>query len=116
MNWNKLTQAEDLSDAYNLSFEQPVILFKHSTRCPVSLMALSWFERSWKNEEMEKVQPYFLDLIAYRDLSNQISSQYGVMHESPQLLVIKNGECVYHKSHSAISYKEVKQLIEQQAA
>jgi bacillithiol system protein YtxJ len=112
MNWNKLTAAEDLSDAYNLSFDQPVILFKHSTRCPISTMALSWFERSWNPDEVGNTQPYFLDLIAHRDLSNQIASQYGVMHESPQLLLIKNGECVYHKSHSAISFKEVKSKID----
>ena len=74
-------------------------------------MALSWFERSWKEEEMEGVTPYYLDLISYRNISAQVAEEFNVQHESPQLLLIRNGKCIFHSSHSAISYKELKKEI-----
>lgn len=107
MNWNKLESEQTLEDIKKVSNDQPVIIFKHSTRCPVSHMALSWFEKSWKEEEMENVTPYYLDLINHRGISNKIAEEFDVQHESPQLLVIRNGSCTYHTSHSSISYKEL---------
>lgn len=109
INWTKLESEESLQDIKKQSEDQAVIIFKHSTRCPVSQMALSWFERSWKEDEMQKVTPYFLDLISYRNISNKIAEEFSIQHESPQLLLIRNGACVYHRSHSNISYKELQQ-------
>lgn len=111
MNWTPLTTEEALSEAKKLSADKPVLIFKHSTRCPVSHMALSWFERSWKEEEMEEVEPYFLDLISYRPISAKVAEEFAVQHESPQLLLIRNGKCTYHRSHSNISYKELQQQL-----
>lgn len=107
MNWTQLENEKGLEEAKRLSADQPVIIFKHSTRCPVSHMALSWFERSWNEEEMEGITPYYLDLISYRNVSNKIAEDFGVQHQSPQLLLIRNGQCTYHCSHSSISYKEL---------
>ena len=113
MNWNRLDSEQTLEQLKDQSFEHPVVIFKHSTRCPISQMALSWFERSWKPEEMGEVQPYYLDLIQYRPVSNKIAEVFGVYHESPQLLLIQKGACTYHRSHSNISYKELKKEVEQ---
>jgi bacillithiol system protein YtxJ len=74
-------------------------------------MALSWFERSWQEEEMQNITPYYLDLISYRNISNKIVEEFGIHHESPQLLLIKDGKCTYHCSHSNISYKELKEKL-----
>lgn len=111
MDWNKIKSLADLEEATKQSENEKVLLFKHSTRCSVSSMALNRLERSWKEAEMEGLKPYFLDLIAHRDISAKIADQFSVRHESPQVLVIENGECVYHNSHSGISYNELKQFV-----
>ncbi len=110
MDWNKIKSMADLEEATKQSENEKVLLFKHSTRCSVSSMALNRLERSWKDAEMEGLKPYFLDLIAHRDISAEIADKFGVRHESPQVLVIENGECVYHNSHMGISYNELKQF------
>lgn len=107
MNWNKLTQAGQLAEIKALSESTPVMIFKHSTRCSVSSMSLDRLLRKWKNGDEEKVVPYFLDLIANRELSNLVAREFGVPHESPQVLVIKNGEVIYDNSHYGISYPEI---------
>jgi bacillithiol system protein YtxJ len=88
MNWNALTDLEQLNEIISLSNEKPVVIFKHSTRCSISRMALKQFENEF--DLSDKVTPYFLDLIAHREISNGIAS-FGVMHQSPQLLLIKEG-------------------------
>lgn len=106
MNWNKLQDASQLDAIRRESAEGPVMIFKHSTRCSISAMALSRLERSW-NEEAG-IRPYYLDLIANRALSNQIASEFGVEHQSPQVLLIQNGECIYDASHMSISFDSLK--------
>jgi bacillithiol system protein YtxJ len=81
------------------------ILFKHSTRCSISLMAKKKFEYEW-DALPEDTSIYFLDLIKHRQISNTIAEMFEVHHESPQLLVIKDGECIYESSHSEISAEE----------
>lgn len=108
MNWKKLETETALAEIKALSEKQPVIIFKHSTRCSVSSMALNRLERNWDQDEMQTVQPYFLDLLSYRNISNKIAEIFGVPHESPQILLIENGKCVYHSSHMGISYDILK--------
>jgi bacillithiol system protein YtxJ len=67
-------------------------------------MSLDRLQRNWKEEDADKITPYYLDLIAYRALSDQIAKDFGVAHESPQILVIREGKVVYHESHYGISY------------
>jgi bacillithiol system protein YtxJ len=89
MNWNALTDLEQLNEIISLSSEKPVVIFKHSTRCSISRMALKQFENEF--DFSDKVTPYFLDLIAHREISNGIASRFSVVHQSPQLLLIKEG-------------------------
>jgi bacillithiol system protein YtxJ len=65
-------------------------------------------ERAWKDNEMTVVKPYLLDLLANRNISNHIVDVFGITHESPQILLIADGKCIYHNSHNAISYQEIK--------
>ena len=81
------------------------IIFKHSTRCSISLMAKRRFEMDWESLP-DNVPVYFLDLIKHRDISNQIAEDFQVYHQSPQLLLIKDGECILDQSHSSISLEE----------
>ncbi|MES2689795.1 MAG: bacillithiol system redox-active protein YtxJ [Bacteroidota bacterium] len=108
MNWKKLENIEQLVDIDVQSHTAPVVIFKHSTRCSISSAALDRLERSWNEEEMNEVQPYYLDLIAHRTTSNAIADHYEIEHQSPQVLLIKKGECVYTESHMGIGYNEIK--------
>lgn len=100
MDWEPLNHISQLDEIVTLSKEKPVAIFKHSTRCSISRMALKQFENEF--DFPEKVTPYFLDLITFRDVSNDIASRFGVQHQSPQLILIKDGKAVYNTSHSDI--------------
>lgn len=108
--WNDLTQLKQLDDVVAESAETPVIIFKHSTRCPVSRMALKNFENEYAIDA-DKAKPYFLDLITYRDVSNEIAARFNVVHQSPQVLVIKDGKSVYDESHDGIDAGVVKEKV-----
>ena len=105
--WNELTDLKQLDAIAEESSETPVIIFKHSTRCSISRMALKNFEREYSIEE-DSAKPYFLDLLEHRDISNAIASRFGVTHQSPQLILIKQGAAVYNTSHSDIDAEAVK--------
>ncbi len=104
MNWIELNSLSQLTHIIELSRYRPQVIFKHSTRCSISSMALSRLER---NEQPETGDFYFLDLIKYRSLSNTIAEDFAVSHESPQVLLIKNTKCVYDESHSGIQMDEI---------
>ncbi len=87
------------------------LIFKHSTRCSVSAMAKRRFENDWHVIPFG-IHLYFLDLLQHRDLSKQIAELFKVHHESPQILLIKDGECVLDASHSEIYAEEVKEVME----
>src|SRR4051794_31171298 len=107
MKWVQLNDMDLLETIKEMSKTQTVLIFKHSTRCSISAMALDRLERSWKDEEMTKVRPFFLDLIQFRPISNQIAMDFKVEHESPQLLLINNGKCTYHQEHGGITYQDI---------
>lgn len=100
MTWIQLTSAEQLNEIKNKPGYS--LIFKHSTRCSISMMAKRRFELDWDNLP-DEMPLYFLDLIQYRDISNQIVELFHVHHESPQLLLIKDGECILDQSHGEIS-------------
>ena len=99
--WNDLTELKQLDTIIEESAETPVLIFKHSTRCPVSRMALRNFEQEYDIEE-GKLKPYYLDLLEHRDISNEIAHRLGVYHQSPQVILIKDGKAVYDTSHHEI--------------
>lgn len=100
--WIPLEQHEQLATIVAGSFERPQLIFKHSTTCGISRMVLGMFTEGYKMGE-GAVDPYFLDLHRFRDISNAVASQFQVMHQSPQLLIIKNGAVAFHASHGAIA-------------
>jgi bacillithiol system protein YtxJ len=104
MNWINLNHIQQLAEIKELSKSRPQIIFKHSTRCAVSSMAKSRLERT---EQPETSDFYFLDLVKYRALSDKIAEDFTVSHESPQVLLIKNTECVYEESHSGIQMDDI---------
>ncbi|QJD96799.1 bacillithiol system redox-active protein YtxJ [Mucilaginibacter robiniae] len=103
MNWIALNSANQLDGIKQQTGYS--IIFKHSTRCSISMMAKRRFELDWDKLPAD-LPLYFLDLIKNRDLSNQIAQEFHVHHESPQMLLIKDGECILDQSHGAISVEE----------
>src|SRR4051794_35645580 len=108
MQWTQLTELSQLNDIKNAAGYS--IIFKHSTRCSVSTMAKKSFELDW-DEIPAGTDLYFLDLLSHRDISSQIAEMFQVHHESPQALLIKQGECILDASHSDISVEEMVSLI-----
>lgn len=105
MNWNQLNNADQITLIDTESNNVSVLIFKHSTRCSISSTSLNRIESSWKQGDENKLKPYLLDLIRFRAASNAIAEHYGIEHQSPQVLVIKNGRCIYSESHLGISYR-----------
>jgi len=104
MNWIQLTDESQLDEIREKSRQQPVVIFKHSTRCSISAMAKNRLERE---QSPEGTLFYFLDLIRYRSISNKIAEIFQVHHESPQVLLIRDGECIYDESHNGINMDEI---------
>ncbi len=102
--WKEMTTEAQIAEAVERSHEKAQLIFKHSTRCSISSMAKSRLEREW---DLENVEPWYLDLIAYRNVSNAIASQLGVHHESPQAILLKDGIVVHDSSHNSISVSEI---------
>lgn len=105
-----LKNIEQLNEINTISNERPVVLFKHSTRCSISRFALKRFDAEYDFTE-EEMDWYLLDLLEYRDISNEIAVKYGVQHQSPQIIVIKSGKAIFTTSHDAIDAGELKQFV-----
>ena len=110
INWSSMEHLGQIEEIIELSEQMPVIIFKHSTRCSISRMALKNFENEY--DLGESVSAYFLDLISFREVSNEIASRFNVAHQSPQLLLIVGGKSVYDVSHSSIDAQELKSKIQ----
>ena len=108
MNWTSLESADQINGIKH--HEGYSVIFKHSTRCAISMMVKKRFELDW-NKLPGDLPLYFLDLIKHRDLSNKIASDFQVYHESPQLLLIKDGECILDLSHGQVSVEEALSVI-----
>lgn len=104
MNWIPLVSEDQLKGLIEQSKQKPQVIFKHSTRCSISNVAKSRLEKS---NIPAHIDFYYLDLLSHRTISNTIAREFEVAHESPQVLVIKNGSCVYHESHMGIDMSEI---------
>jgi bacillithiol system protein YtxJ len=110
MNWIALTNNKQLEELIVNSSDKPALIFKHSTRCGISRMVLKNFEREF-DLSVNEIDAYYLDLLNYRDISNDISSKFNIIHQSPQLVVIKGGEVIHHGSHSDINAGDLKEIV-----
>lgn len=106
--WSHLESVDQLEQIKSASFNTPQIIFKHSTRCSISSVAKSRLENQ---SAPDGITFHYLDLIKFRSISNKIAEDFAVYHESPQILVIRNGDCIYDESHLAISMKEITEQV-----
>lgn len=108
--WVELDRLEQLDEIVKASNEQPQLIFKHSTRCGISRMVISQFKKAYQLPE-DQATLYYLDLLNHRNISQAIADRFKVMHESPQLLVIKDGTAVAHESHGAINNMDLSKFV-----
>jgi bacillithiol system protein YtxJ len=106
MNWIPLRTDAQLEEIRERSAERPQVIFKHSTRCSTSQLVKSRLERA---PLPETIDFYYLDLLSYRPISNKVSETFGVYHESPQILVIRDGKCVFDESHLGITVDAIRE-------
>jgi len=106
--WHQLEEVSQLDDIIEASKNKPQMIFKHSTRCGVSSMVRSRLDGEWSHNE--KITPWHLDLLRYRNISNEIAERFGIHHESPQMILLVNGEVKQYISHASLSAKDLDTL------
>lgn len=109
MNWKVLEHIDQIDEIKEASHHKLQLIFKHSTRCIISKMALKNFESDFLLNDV--IDAYYLDLITYRDISNKIAEDFGITHQSPQILLIKDGVVVYNESHEGIDANVLKEFV-----
>ena len=108
MNWIPLQRVHDVESIIERSGQVPCLILKHSTTCPISSLAKHRLEKQWDFPD-GALETYYLDLLRYRDISNLIAQTFDVRHESPQVLLIKDGVCVHDASHLDIRVDDLHQ-------
>jgi bacillithiol system protein YtxJ len=109
--WNTINSNDDLQALIKESYSRPIVIFKHSTRCSISSMAMNRVESSWTDIAGDYPISY-LDLIKFRSVSNQIAEDLKVEHQSPQVIVVHKGEAIYNASHNSINSKDIYSVIQ----
>ena len=112
LNWILLERTAQIDDLVERSHSTPCLIFKHSTKCFISDVALRRLEKEWKFSN-EQVQPYFLDAIAHRTISKYIRDTFEEHHETPQILLIENGECTLEANNMDIHVSEIEEMFEE---
>ncbi|MFY9243156.1 MAG: bacillithiol system redox-active protein YtxJ [Polaribacter sp.] len=110
LNWIPLTSLEQLAEIKEASKTKPVLIFKHSTRCGISRMVMKQFENLF-TEEHQSLKVYYLDLLNYRNISDEVGYTFQVIHQSPQLLIIKNEVSVHNASHYDITQTNLTRFV-----
>ena len=107
--WQPLTDVSQLDVIAEKSKTKTQLVFKHSTRCGISRMVMNQFVSDYNVDVVADL--YYLDLLSYRDVSNEVGYKFQVMHQSPQLLVLRNGVVVAHASHGAINELSIERFV-----
>ncbi|MEX0968158.1 MAG: bacillithiol system redox-active protein YtxJ [Bacteroidia bacterium] len=111
MDWTPFTEPGQIEEIKAQSHSAFVLIFKHSHRCSISSVALHRLQAKWNLTSLQ-IHPYKLNVITARAISQEVAGTFGVRHESPQILLIKNGECIMHLSHLDISYSRITSAID----
>ena len=108
--WIPLTSVGQLKEVTVASKEGYAGIFKHSTRCSISRSVAKRFEQNYP-ADLTNLKMYYLDLLNYREISNEITAQFQVMHQSPQFILIKNGKAILNASHYDIAQIDLPNII-----
>ncbi|MEL7119595.1 MAG: bacillithiol system redox-active protein YtxJ [Bacteroidota bacterium] len=108
--WKILNDSSQLDEIDEISTSKPVVIFKHSTSCGTSAFAKHGMEAEWDFEDAD-LDFFYLDLLRYRSVSNEVASHYSVVHQSPQILLIKDGKAIYDTSHFNVNIGSIKKAL-----
>jgi bacillithiol system protein YtxJ len=108
--WEILNQESQIAELLQVSYEKPVVIFKHSIHCGTSAMIKHHLETQWDFSK-EELSCYYLDLINYRSVSNKVAEAFKVVHQSPQIIVLKAGEVVFNTSHLMITTTAIRKAL-----
>jgi len=111
MNWIHIKSEDMIDDIKKESYKNRVLIFKYSPKCSINMLMMNMLEREWNCSELENIKTYFINIIAYRHISNMIESEFDVYHESPQVLIIENGKSIHDVSHGKIRYENLKEVL-----
>ena len=104
--WQDISQEAQVKELSEASFNKPQVIFKHSTSCGISAHAQHRLASATR-ELGESADLHYLDLLRYRPISNKIATDLGVPHQSPQVIVLKDGEVIYKSSHFSIDPQDI---------
>jgi bacillithiol system protein YtxJ len=110
LNWLPLTSLEQLETIQKESNTEAILIFKHSTRCGISNMVIKQFEKLFTAEH-SNLKVYYLDLLNYRNISDEVGHKFQIMHQSPQLIVVRNGVSIHDASHNDITETNLTRFI-----
>ena len=110
LEWQDLETSGDLRTLIRRSHDIPVVIFKHSVRCGASAIVKRRLEEDW-DLQSDDVDTYLLDLVAHSDVSNEVANAFGVRHQSPQVLIIKDGRSIFDASHGDVSAATIRQAL-----
>jgi len=105
-NWQELNSEAQIDALKEASFHRPQFIFKHSVRCGISAHLLEQMKAS-TSSLADMYDLHYLDLIAFRNISNKVADTFGIPHQSPQAILIKDGEAVHHASHFSIETEKI---------
>lgn len=106
--WQDLESIDEYREALRHSFDKPILFFKHSTTCFISKAVKKNLEKQInESEDKDKIDLYYLDLLHFRPISNLMANDLNVTHQSPQAILIKNGEVKYNASHDNINFQNI---------
>ena len=108
--WIPLSDLQQLKFIKDKSKTKTQVIFKHSTRCGISRMVMNQFVASYELTEKD-LDLYYLDLLSFREVSNEVGYAFQVMHQSPQIVIVKNGVAVANASHGAINEVDLNRFI-----
>ena len=106
MDWKFLNDESQIDQILENSKDKTQIIFKHSTSCSISTMAKMRLETKW-DLVTHDLDIYYLDLLSYRNVSSKVAEITGVHHESPQIIIIRDGLTIYDASHFDISVDNI---------
>ena len=106
--WRHITEMSHLDEIVEASKSKPQLIYKHSTRCGVCSMVRNRLDSEWSHNG--RIDPWHLDLLAHRDISNAIANRFNIRHESPQIIILSNGNAVVHVSHASLGSRDLDQV------
>lgn len=110
--WVKTDNSLDIDQLMEESKKTPILLFKHSTTCGISAASKAGLEENYE-KYLNNTYFYYIDLLKYRKLSDKVAEELGVLHQSPQIILLMNGEVKFHTSHQGINSELIESKIKE---